>query len=355
MSCLHERPASMPRSQACEALGLARTGTYPRVRYRREARPGTVAQPRQLSEAERERIRAQVTSEPYQDQSVRVIHATELNAGRLLASVSTYYRVLRADRQTRERRQQRPPQNHAVPHVLARQPHDAWTWDITKLPTLIPRVYLNLYLVLDLLSRFPVAWMISTKENAALAQHMFREALEKHRIEPGQLTVHQDRGPPMIAHSYREFLDGFGVRRSYSRPRVSNDNPFSEAVNKTLKYAPSYPGRFRGMEHAREWISEFIQAYQHQPHEGLVGYTPHDVFYGHVDAIAAARQAALDAHYAAHPRRYPHGAPQTKRPPAVVAINPGDGVTTAADFLSNAAGGRAEPPPVEMLEPSNMT
>lgn len=347
MSCLHQRSASMPRSRACDALGLARTGTYRRIRSRRNGQPDAAVQPRELSEAERERIREQVTSEPYQDQSVRAIHATELNAGRLLASVSTYYRILRADRQIRERRHQRPAQHHARPRVLAERPNESWTWDITKLPTIVPRTYLNLYLVLDLLSRFPVAWMISTKENAALAQHLFRQALEQHKIEPGQLTVHQDRGAPMIAHSYREFLDGFGVRRSYSRPRVSNDNPFSEAVNKTLKYAPSYPGRFRGMEHAREWVAAFMQAYQHRPHEGLCGYTPHAVFHGHVDAIAATRQAALDAHYARHPQRYPRGAPTTQRPPAVVAINPGDGLTTAADFLNDAVGGRADPPLVE--------
>lgn len=356
MSCLHQRPASMPRSRACEALGLSRTGTYPRVRSRRTGQSGTAPQPRQLSAAERERIREQVTSEPYQDQSVRVIHATELNAGRLLASVSTYYRILRAESQIRERRQQRPAQHHAVPRVLAERPNEAWTWDITKLPTLVPRAYLNLYLVLDLLSRFPVAWMISTKENAALAQHLFRKALEQHRIEPGQLTVHQDRGAPMIAHSYREFLDGFGVRRSYSRPRVSNDNPFSEAVNKTLKYAPSYPGRFRGMEHAREWVAAFIRTYQHRPHEGLRGYTPHAVFHDQVETIAANRQAALDAHYAQYPHRYPHGAPKTKRPPPVVAINPGDGLTTAADFLCDEAGTlRAEPAPVETPQTGNIT
>jgi len=355
MSCLHQRSASMPRSRACDALGLARTGTYPRTRTRPKAGRENAIQPRQLSEAERERIREQVTSEAYQDQSVRAIHATELNAGRLLASVSTYYRLLRAERQTRERRHQRPAQHHAVPRVLAKRPNEAWTWDITKLPTLVPRTYLNLYLVLDLLSRFPVAWMISTKENAALAQHLFRQALTRHCIEPGQLTVHQDRGAPMIAHSYREFLDGFGVRRSYSRPRVSNDNPFSEAVNKTLKYAPSYPGRFRGTEHAREWVAEFMRAYQHRPHEGLLGYTPHAVFHGQVETIAATRQAALDAHYARYPQRYPSGAPTTQRPPAVVAINPGDGLTTADDFLSDNAEARIAPPPVETPEADRIT
>lgn len=340
MNVLHERPARVPRSQACAALGLSRTGTYPRRRNRRKNRPHA-PQPRQLPQEQRQQILDLVNSEPYQDASVRVIHARELSAGRLLASVSTMYRILAANRQSRERRHQRPPQHHAVPRITATAPNQAWSWDITKLPTMQPRVYLNLYMVLDLFSRFPVAWMVSRKENAALAQHLFRHALTNHRIEADRLVIHQDRGAPMIAHSYKDFLDAFGVRRSYSRPRVSNDNPFSESYFKTLKYSPGYPKRFAHIDNARTWIADFVADYQHRPHEGLNFHTPWNVFHGHINAVLATQQATLDEHYATHPERYPNGRPKAKQPPAVVAINPGDGITPAGRVLQDST--KAEP------------
>lgn len=340
MKLLTQRPAHMPRSRACAALGLARTGTYPRQRLRRK-RTLHAGQPRQLSSQQRQQVLDLVNSEPYQDASIRVIHARELAQGRLLASVSTMYRILADNRQTRERRRQRPAQHHAVPRITAHAPNQAWSWDITKLPTRQPRVYLNLYMVLDLFSRFPVAWMISRKENAALAQHLFRHALTNHRIEPDHLVIHQDRGAPMIAHSYRDFLDAFGVRRSYSRPRVSNDNPFSESYFKTLKYSPGYPKRFADIDAARRWVAAFVTDYQHRPHEGLNFHTPYNVFHGQIDAVFATQQATLDQHYATHPERYPNGPPKAKRPPSVVAINPGDGATPAGRVLADSA--KAEP------------
>ncbi len=135
----------------------------------------------------------------------------------------------------------------------------------------------------------------------------------------------------MIAHSYRQLLDTFSVRCSYSRPRVSNDNPYSESQFKTLKYSPGYPGRFEGIEHARAWMSAFIAAYKDRPHEGLAFYTPADVFHSRVEAVHARRQAALDAYYAAHPK----SRPIARRPPKQVTINPDDGVTTMVENVLN--------------------
>jgi putative transposase len=333
MSVLHERPNDMPRSRACHGLGLSRTGTYPRQRSRRVSDGTSARQPRELTGEQRTQVLELVAREEYQDASVRVIHARELSTGRVLASVSTIYRILAAEGQSRERRAQRPPQRHAVPRLTARAPNEAWSWDITKLPMHQPRCYLNLYLVLDLFSRFPVAWTISRKENAAVARHLFEHALENHAIDPGQLVVHQDRGAPMIAHGYREFLDAFGVRRSYSRPRVSNDNPFSESCFKTIKYSPGYPGRFADIDEGRAWVTGFLADYTNRPHEGLNFYTPADVFHGRIDAVHAARQAALDAHYAAYPERYTNGPPQAKRPPETVAINPDDGLASATSIV----------------------
>lgn len=354
MSVLHARPGHVARSRACHALGLSRTGTYPRRRSRRVRAGVSPRQPRALTGEQRGQVLELVGREDYLDASVRVIYARELSAGRVLASVSTIYRILAAAGQSRERRAQRPPQRHAVPRLTAGAANEAWSWDITKLPTLQPRRYLNLYLVLDLFSRFPVAWTISRKENAAVAQHLFSHALESHAIEPGRLVVHQDRGAPMIAHGYREFLDAFGVRRSYSRPRVSNDNAFSESCFKTIKYSPGYPGRFADIDAARAWVAGFIADYQHRPHEGLNFYTPAEVFHGRVDAVHAARQAALDVHYAAHPERYPNGAPQAKRPPASVAINPDDGVTDAAAIVQDPDAVTALPEPIHIPSEDNV-
>ena len=333
MMCLDQRPETLSRSRACSALGLSRTGTYPRPSRPRRPRASPTPS-RALSPSEQDEVLTVVNSEAHEDATVRVIHARELDQGRMLPSVSTIYRLLRRRGQSSERRHQRPAQRHAVPRITAHAPNQAWSWDISKLPTLARGVYLNLYQILDLFSRYPIAWMISAKENAGLARHLFANALDAYAIEPGSLVVHQDRGAPMIAHSYRDFLDAYGVRRSYSRPRVSNDNPYSESYFKTLKYSPDYPGRFRDGDHARAWMSGFIAEYKNRPHEGLNFHTPDDVFAGRVDLACARRQAAMDDYYNRHPQRFPHGPPMAKRPPARVAINPDDGVTVdAATFL----------------------
>jgi len=355
MSCLEQRSPKLSRKRACEVLGLSRPGTYPRYRDRRRPAGAQPPQPRAVPDEIRQRILDQLHDDANVDLSPRVVHAQELNAGRVLASLSTYYRVLRAAGESNDRRPQRPAHNHPVPQVIAKVPLAAWSWDITKLPTVVPRCYLNLYLILDLYSRFPIAWLISRKENAALARHLFDHALHRYAIEPGQLVVHQDRGAPMIATSYRAFLDDFGVRRSYSRPRVSNDNPHSEAINKTAKYSPTYPGRFQDIGHARDWTRDFMSDYQHRPHEGLAGYTPSDVFHGHVETIAARRQAALDVHYAQYPQRYSNGPPQAHRPPEVVAINAdphltnGEELTTKAEATQVSHASTKEPPRVDTI------
>jgi putative transposase len=354
MDVLAQRPASLSRSRACAALGLSRTGTYPRTRRRPEVQAPARRHPRALSERERAQIRDLAHAEHYRDASLAVIHARELNAGHLIASLSTFYRVLRADGETAERRLQRAPYRHAVPHILADRPHACWSWDISKLALVEPGRYLNLYLILDLYSRFVVAWMISAKENAALAKHLFSRAFIRHAIPPGQLIVHQDRGAPMIAVHFRDLLHAFGVQRSYSRPRVSNDNAASESLFKTLKYSPGYPGRFRDIDHARRWMAAFIADYQQRPHEGIAFYSPADVFYGRIETIHARRQGALDAHYAAHPQRYPNGAPAAKRPPAVMAINPKDALQAAEEIVTTTRIETVNETPVHLSDDDNV-
>jgi putative transposase len=204
---------------------------------------------------------------------------------------------------------------------------------------LVSGVFLNLYVVLDLFSRYVVAWMVAERENSALAQQLFAEAISRYGIEPGKLVVHQDRGAPMTAHGFAELLSALGVDRSYSRPRVSNDNPHQESLFHTAKYQPDYPGRFRDARHGRHWCQDFFGWYnEDHHHEGLNLFTPGDVFFARTELVAARRQEALEMAFAAHPERFVRGLPRVRMPPDSVAINPiePDHIPITADRIINA-------------------
>jgi putative transposase len=353
VSCLVELAADVPKTQACRALNVPRHWCYP-DRRRRDRASIPAGTGRGLTEAEQQRMLEQLHSKRFQDAAPRQVYATLLSEGTLLGSISTMYRLLARRQETPERRAQRPAQQHVKPQLQATAPDQVFSWDITKLPTLTRGIYLCLYVILDLFSRYPVGWMVSRKENAGLACHLFREVLSRRAIEPNQLIVHQDRGSPMIAHSFGELLSDLGIERSYSRPRVSNDNPFSESQFKTVKYWPSYPGRFRDDDHARQWCSEFFPAYSRRPHEGLALFTPEDLYTGRFEILWQIRQAAMDRHYAAHPERYVKGPPRVPRPPAVVAINPDDG-QSAAQLLATPDAFQTSPTPVSVELPEVVT
>lgn len=313
--------------RACKAVGLSRATAY---RHLRPAPPRVKAarkrSHRRIPDAGRAEILEVLDSERFVDQPPREVYATLLTEGRYLCSWSTMYRILRERGPVRERRNQRERHPHAIPRLVAVVPNQVWTWDISKLATLERGTFLNLYVVLDLFSRYVVAWMVAARENSALAKQLFAEAVGRYGVDAGQLIVHQDRGAPMTSHGFADLLSELGVERSYSRPRVSNDNPFSESHFRTAKYQPDYPGRFRDIAHARQWCDEFFAWYnEHHHHTGLALFTPHDVFFGNVDAIAAQREQALCAAYNAHPERFVAGPPSVKRPPARVCINPADG------------------------------
>jgi putative transposase len=276
-------------------------------------------------------------SERFIDQPPREVYATLLSEGQYHCSWRSMYRLLNERGPVRERRDHRERRQHAIPRLIAESPNQVWSWDISKLPSHLSGVFFNLYVVLDLFSRYVVAWMVAERENAALAKQLFGEAISRYGIEPGQLIVHQDRGAPMTAHGFAELLGELGVERSYSRPRVSNDNPFSESHFHTLKYQPDYPGRFRDIRHARRWCEDFFAWYNdHHHHSGLALFTPADVYFGRVDAIAERRQAALLSAYAKHPERFVAGPPRVPKPPPRVLINPSDEqpLVTATQLLN---------------------
>jgi len=326
---IEQRPDRLPMSVACKALSLNRSSVYGRLKKHKgnntqpQRSRKTSRQPRALSQQECDHVIETLNSEAYCDQPPAEVYQRLLEEDKYLCSVSTMHRLLKKEKTHGERRLQRPAQHHAIPRLLAHSPNEVWTWDITKLPLIKRGVYLSLYVVLDLFSRFVVAWMVSLKENSALAQQLMNEAVTRYGIEKGRLTVHQDRGSPMTAHGYLDNMKELDVTCSHSRPRVSNDNPFSESQFKTQKYQPDYPGRFKSVQHTRQWCEDYFDWYNFKHHHsGIAGFTPEQVFTGGYHDAAKVKQAALDKRFAQNPERFVRGKPTVKLPPAFVAINP---------------------------------
>ncbi len=325
MEAVHWRPADISLPIACRVLGVSRATFY----RERKPRPQRVSRPRlpshrRLSEPERDAIADTLVSDEFRDQAPPEIYAALLSQGVYLGSIRTMYRIL-AERfgKTHDRRAQRLPRSLTPPSLVATAPNQVWTWDITKLAGPTRGTFYCLYVILDLFSRYVVGWMLAERESADLAQQLFTDACVRHGVVPGSLIVHADRGSPMRSEGLAQLFASLGVARSFSRPRVSDDNPFIESHFKTLKYQGEYPGRFDSDLHARAWLQRFFDWYlERHHHSGLALFTPADVFHQRVELVAAARQVALDAAFAAHPERFPLGRPAVPMPPARVAINP---------------------------------
>ena len=305
---------------ACEALNVSRATLYRRRRPRAaQARPRPS---RSLSALERQAVLETLNVDAYADLAPAQVHAKLLDAGIYLASPRTMYRILAAEDQVGERRNLRRHPHHAKPELVATAPNQVWSWDITKLLTVAKGCYLFLYVLVDIFSRYVVGWLLAEKENSRLAQRLIDESCAKQDIKPGQLTLHADRGSPMIAQTTAQLLAELGIERSHSRPRVSNDNPYSEAQFKTLKYRPEFPRRFQSFRHADTVCQALLTWYntEHQ-HSGIAFLTPEDVHYGRAAEILAQRQRVLDEAYARHPERFPRP-PRVAALPAAVHINP---------------------------------
>lgn len=322
---------AIPERTVCQVLNLNRNSFRSQQRKLSVFGPPAPAktcrkfskQPNALSQQEKEVVRETLNSEKYRDQPPAQVYYHLLEQGTCLCSVSTMHRVLRENQQNGERRRQRMNQHHAIPRLQASAVHEVWTWDITKLALIQPGKLLSLYVVMDLYSRFVLAWMLSTKENSALASQLMQQAHERYEITPGQLTIHQDRGAPMTAHCYMNLLEELGIAKSYSRPRVSNDNAVSEAQFKTLKYQPDYPRKFESYRHAHAWCEDYFDWYNNRHHHStLAGYTPEQVFTGRYKSLMQARQQTLDALYNKHPERFRAGPPKAGQPPEIMFINP---------------------------------
>ena len=323
MNAAHGLAEQVGVAPACRALGVARATFY------RKTRPGTgQQQPRKtparaLSPSEREAVREVLYAPCFVDRAPGEIVATLLDDKTYLCSERTMYRVLAQEGAKRERRSQLRHPSYTKPELMAAAPNEVWTWDITKLLGPQKWIYSYLYVILDLFSRYVVGWMVADKENASLASRLIEESCSKHAVRPEILTLHSDRGSPMTAKCTAQLLADLGVTQSLSRPRVSDDNPFSEAQFKTVKYHPGFPGRFAGQPDAVDYCRSFFPWYNHEHrHAGIAMLTPADVYFGRAMMILAQRQQVLDQAYQAHPDRFPRGRPRVPALPEAVYINP---------------------------------
>jgi putative transposase len=331
---------------ACKAVGLPRASFYRQVgRSATPMRPsprneGAVgerselsvpgaaervdrAHPRALSLAEQAAVLEVLHSERFRDAAPAAVYATLLDEGTYLASERTMYRLLAAEGETRPRRDQLVHPAYAKPELLATAPKQVWSWDITKLLGPATWTYFYLYVILDVFSRYVVGWMVAHREQADLAERLIAETLAKQDIPAGQLTLHADRGSSMTSKPVAFLLADLGVTKTHSRPHVSNDNPYSEAQFKTLKYRPGFPDRFASIEEARAFCQDFFRWYnaEHR-HSGIGLLAPEVVHYGQAQAAYDARAQVLASAYALHPERFVRQAPRPPQLPTAAWINP---------------------------------
>ena len=307
---------------ACAALTVSRASLYRRRRptgtLRRRPTPS-----RALSLTERHAVCALLHADRFVDKAPAQVYAILLDEGIYYCSIRTMHRILAARHEVRERRNQLRHPNYQKPELLATAPNQVWTWDITKLLGPVKGIYYSLYVILDIFSRYVVGWMLALQEAARLAKRLIAESCAKQGIEPGGLTIHADRGSPMKSQGVALLLGSLGITKTHSRPHVSNDNPYSEAQFKTLKYCPEFPDRFGSYEDALGFCHRFFGYYNHEHrHSGIGLMTPDTVHHGLAPQIVAARQDTLLNAYARHPERFVRQPPRPPRLPEAAWINP---------------------------------
>jgi putative transposase len=304
-------------------LGLKRS-TYYRLRKpveKKQPKPRPTPR-RALTSDERQAIIAVLHEERFMDKAPAEIYATLLDEGRYLCSIRTMYRILTSLTEVRERRNQLRHPEYKKPELLATAPNQVWSWDITKIKGPVKWTYYYLYVILDIFSRYAVGWMVATRETAELAKALIAETCMRQGIDRSQLIIHSDRGAPMKSKAVALLLADLGVGKSFNRPHVSNDNPYSEAHFKTLKDRPLFPDRFGSIQDARALCRQFFEWYNNEHyHGGIALMTPSVVHYGKAQECNAARQSVLSAAHAAHSERFVRGEPKTIPLPLAAWIN----------------------------------
>ena len=321
MALIADQQATLGVAPVCQALAVPRASYY-RWRQPKAATPAVRHVPRALPPEERERVLAVLHDDRFADLPPAEIYATLLDEGKYVCSTRTMYRILAEHDEVQERRRQLRHPHYQAPELLATGPNQLWSWDITKLRGPAKWTYFYLYVILDVFSRYVVGWMAACRDSATLAQRLLAQTCARQGIAQGQLTVHADRGPSMIAKSVAVLLADLGVSKTHSRPHVSNDNPYSESQFKTLKYHPEFPDRFGCLQDARSFLLDFFHWYNTMHHHSGLGWlTPWDVHHGFAAQRFAEREAALRTAFDATPERFVRGAPTPPALPRAVWIN----------------------------------
>ena len=322
MSACQELSLQVGIAAACRSLDIARPTYYRRLGATEEKVPSRQAPPRALSAIERQQVLDVLHTDRFVDTAPAEVYATLLDEGVYHCSVRTMYRVLEDADEVCERRNQARHPHYQAPELLATAPNQVWSWDITKLLGPLKWTYFCLYVILDIFSRYVVGWMIASHESSALAMRLIAETCVKQNVQPGQLTIHADRGPSMKSKPVALLLADLGVTNTHSRPHVSDDNPYSESQFKTLKYRPDFPERFGSIQDARSFCQGFFLWYncEHR-HSGIGLLTPEMVHYGKAEAVIGQRRSVLASAFAAHPERFVRGLPVPPPLPEAAWIN----------------------------------
>jgi len=351
MQTVADVKARLGVAPTCAAMGVARSNFY-----RHQRPPGVAAprrpSPRALSPTERETALAVLHEPRFVDLAPAQVYTQLLDEDRYLCSERTLYRILAENQEVRERRDQLRHPVYQKPELLATAPNQVWSWDITKLLGPVKWTYFYLYVLLDIFSRYVTGWLLATQESNALAKQLIAETCRRQAIDPGQLTAHSDRGPSMTSKPVALLLADLGIIKSLSRPHTSNDNPYSEAQFKTLKYRPEFPDRFGSLQDGRGFCRTFFGWYNTEHHHSGIGMlTPEAVHYGRAPVIIAARQQTLDTAFARHPERFVRNPPRHQEVPQQVWINP----PKARTDLQGAPGSTiATPADLQVVVPLNL-
>ncbi|MFH0791844.1 MAG: IS3 family transposase [bacterium] len=321
MNLATELSKEIGKKKACEVLKLSRATFYRHYERKKEKKRGIP--PLKLDNKEREKVIDTLHSERFCDMSPYEVYAQLLDESVFYCSIRTMYRILENEHgSVKERRRQVLHPNYNKPELIATAPNQVWSWDITKLKSYKKWTYFYLYVIIDIFSRYVVGWMVAYREQTALAKHLIEETCIKQRIAPGQLTIHADRGSSMKSKGVAQLLSDLGVLKTHSRPHVSNDNPYSEAQFKTLKYCPKFPGEFGSIEDSRNFCRFFFDWYGKKHHHSGIGLmTPEQVHYRLADEIYRKRSLVLEKAFNAQPKRFKGKMPIPPALPNAVWIN----------------------------------
>jgi putative transposase len=318
---IDKRSTCLPVSTACEWIDFPKATYYRLKQGPKEAKRHT--SPRSLSADERQAVLDLFHEERFLDLAPPQVFAHLLDEGSYIASERTMYRILASNNEVKERRRLRKHTKYKRPELLATGPNQLWTWDITRLRGPNRLEYYQLYVMIDVYSRYVVGWMLTFKETAELAKNFIDETCQSQGIVRDSLTIHADRGPSMKSKSVADLYAHLGVTKSHSRPRVSNDNPYSESQFKTMKYCLTYPDRFGSIEDANSFCRDFFSWYNNEHyHSGIKMLTPATVHSGDGDKILTARANTKAAAFERHKERFVKGSPKPEKLEKEVWINP---------------------------------